>query len=165
MKNQSPIKRHPAIVSFSKDHHFALLLVWKIRQGIDNGVATERISKYVSYFFEEDLKKHFREEEALLYGELPVDDVLRKRAETDHQKISGLIKAVTENKNDTVLLHQLADAVEENTRFEERTLLNHLQQLIPSQKLERLADRVPVSSQALDDNWKDVFWEIPNNTI
>ena len=67
MKNQTPIKRHQAVVSFSKDHHFGLLLVWKIRQGLGKSVNAERISKYVVYFFKEDLEKHFKDEELLLF--------------------------------------------------------------------------------------------------
>lgn len=50
MKNQAPIKRHQAIVSFSKDHHFGLLLIWKIRQGLNKAVNPERISNYVTFF-------------------------------------------------------------------------------------------------------------------
>lgn len=67
MKDQAPIKRHQAIISFSKDHHFGLLLVWKIRQGLEKAVNAERISKYVVYFFKEDLEKHFKDEELLLF--------------------------------------------------------------------------------------------------
>ena len=57
MGNTTPIKRHPAIVSFSKDHHFGLLLVWKIRQGLSRQVDPERISNYTGYFFKEDLEQ------------------------------------------------------------------------------------------------------------
>lgn len=67
MKDQAPIKRHQAIISFSKDHHFGLLLVWKIRQVLEKAVNAERISKYVVYFFKEDLEKHFKDEELLLF--------------------------------------------------------------------------------------------------
>lgn len=56
MKNQAPIKRHQAIVSFSKDHHFGLLLIWKIRQGLNKAVNPERISNYVTFFLKKTLK-------------------------------------------------------------------------------------------------------------
>lgn len=160
MKNQAPIKRHPAIVSFSKDHHFGLLLVWKIRQGLDKDVDPERISNYVIFFFKEDLGKHFKEEEQLLFCELPVDDVLRKRAETDHLKILNLVEAIEEKKDDIVLLMQLADELEKHIRFEERELFNHLQNKIKPDDLERIAKRFPSSSKDIDEEWKDVFWGI-----
>lgn len=62
MKDHTPLKRHQAIVSFSRDHHFGLLLVWKIRQGLNKAVTAERISNYVLFLFKEDIEKHFREE-------------------------------------------------------------------------------------------------------
>lgn len=159
MKSQTPIKRHPAIVSFSKDHHFGLLLVWKIRQGLGKAVDPIRISNYVSFFFEKDLEKHFREEEQLLFCELPVEDELRKRAEADHLKILKLVAAVTEKKDDIVLLHQLADELEAHIRFEERELFNHLQNNIKADDLERIAKRFPGNGKAIDEKWKDLFWE------
>ena len=56
MKTNSPIKRHQALVSFSKDHHFGLLLVWKIKQGLNNAVFLELISNYILYCFAQDQK-------------------------------------------------------------------------------------------------------------
>lgn len=160
MKNQAPIKRHPAIVSFSKDHHFGLLLVWKIRQGLDKSVDPDRISNYVTFFFKEDLEKHFKEEEQLLFSELPAEDVLRKQAEADHQSIYKLLAAIGEKRNETSLLRQLADELEKHIRFEERELFNHLQNKIKAGKLALIAKRFPNNSKAIDEEWKDVFWEL-----
>ncbi len=159
MKNQAPIKRHKAIVSFSKDHHFGLLLVWKIRQGLNKAVNPERISNYVIFFFKEDLEKHFKEEEQLLFNKLPVDDVLRKQAEADHQAIYKLIAAVEKKKDDAVLLNQLADELEKHIRFEERELFNHLQNNIAADDLELIEKRFSNSSKEIDEKWEDVFWE------
>ena len=106
MKEHTPIKRHPAIVSLSRDHHFGLLLVWKIRQGLKNAVDAERISSYLLYFFKEHLEKHFREEEEFLFSKLPADDELKIQAENDHQAMYKLVAAIRENKTDTILLNQ-----------------------------------------------------------
>ena len=94
MENHTPQKRHQAIVSFSKDHHFGLLLVWKIRQGLNKAVNPERISNYVTFFFKEDLENHFKEEEQLLFCKLPVGNKLRKQAEADHLAIYKLVAAI-----------------------------------------------------------------------
>jgi len=160
MKDQAPIKRHQAIVSFSKDHHFGLLLVWKIRRGLEKGVNAERISKYVLFFFKEDLEKHFKDEEQLLFCKLPLDDTLRKRAEADHQSIYNLVNAIDENKNDTNLLNQLANELEKHIRFEERDLFNHLQNNIKADDLELIEKRFSNNAQTIDEKWEDVFWEI-----
>ncbi len=160
MENHTPQKRHQAIGSFSKDHHFGLLLVWKIRQGLGKSVNPERISNYVTFFFKEDLEKHFTEEEQLLFSELPADDVLRKQAESDHQAIYKLVTAIEKKKDDAVLLNNLADELEKHIRFEERELFNHLQDNIKADDLEAIANRFPNSSKAIDEKWEDVFWEI-----
>lgn len=86
-----PIKRHSAIVKFSQEHHFGLLLVWKIREGIKKMVATERLSSYAQFIFENNLKQHFREEEALLFVKLKDNDPLKQRATGEHQLIYQLI--------------------------------------------------------------------------
>ena len=159
MKDLSPIKRHKAIVSFSKDHHFGLLLVWKIRQGLDKAVNAERISNYACYFFKEDLDKHFKEEEQLLFQKLSIDDVLRKQAEEDHKTIYKLINSIGENKHDSNLLSQLANGLEKHIRFEERELFNHLQTKITPEDLEIIAKRFSNNSKAIDEKWEDVFWK------
>ncbi len=160
MKNQAPIKRHKAIVSFSKDHHFGLLLVWKIRHGLNKAVDPERISNYVTFFFKEDLEKHFKEEEQLLFNKLPADDALRKQAEGDHHAIYKLVSAIERKKGDKILLNQLANELEKHIRFEERELFNHLQDNITTGDLEAIANRFPNNSKAIDEKWEDVFWEI-----
>ena len=160
MKNHIPQKRHQAIVSFSKDHHFGLLLVWKIRHGLNKAVDPVRIGNYVTFFFKEDLEKHFREEEELLFNKLPAGDALRKQAEADHQAIYKLVAAIKKDKDDVVLLNQLADELEKHIRFEERELFNHIQDNITAGDLEKIAERFSNSSKGIDDKWEDLFWTV-----
>ena len=68
--------------------------------------------------------------------------------------------AIRKRKNDSTLLNQLADELERHIRFEERELFIHLQNKIKANDLERIAKRFPVSGKAIDEEWKDVFWEI-----
>ena len=58
-----PIKRSAAIAEFSRDHHFAPLLIWKIREGLTKNIEAERICKYVLHYFETELMPHFKGEE------------------------------------------------------------------------------------------------------
>ena len=157
MKDHAPIKRHQALVSFSKEHHFGLLLVWKIRQGLANAVSAERISRYVLFFFNEDLKIHFREEEELLFSKLPASDTLRIQAEEEHKEIYSLIAVITQTANDEKLLRQFADTLDKHIRFEERTLFNHLQTHVTPEELEEISKRFS-NSVDLDSKWDDVFW-------
>ena len=157
MKDHAPIKRHQALVSFSKEHHFGLLLVWKIRQGLANAVSAERISRYVLFFFNEDLKIHFREEEELLFSKLPASDTVRIQAEEEHKEIYRLIAVITQTANDEKLLRQFADTLDKHIRFEERTLFNHLQTHVAPEELEEISKRFS-NSVDLDSKWDDVFW-------
>lgn len=158
MKETTPIKRHPAIVSFSRDHHFGLLLVWKIRQGLKKSIDPGRIGKYVLFFFSEDLLKHFSDEEKLLFSCLRADDLLRIQAEEDHAVIYQLIKDIRSQTADTGLLTQLADRLEKHIRFEERELFNHLQTLIGADTLALLEKRIGNDSKEIDEKWDDIFW-------
>ncbi|MBS1730914.1 MAG: hemerythrin domain-containing protein [Bacteroidetes bacterium] len=157
--NPKPQKRHQAIVSFSKEHHFGLLLCWKIRNGLKNGVEIARIKNYVLYIFEEDIAKHIRDEETLLFSQMPDDDPLIKRAITEHQELHQIITAIKQSKEIKSLLNHFASKLESHIRFEERVLLNYLQEKIAAEELEKISSRMPVNSKELDQLWKDCFWE------
>lgn len=159
MNTVLPIKRHQAIVSFSKDHHFVLLLVWKIRRGLAKAVQPERISRYVLYFFEKDLQQHLADEERYLFSSLPVDHALPKQAEDDHAYLRKLVEAIRNHPEIPELLDTLANAVEKHVRFEERELLNILQEFLTAAELEAVAVRSTHDSKSVDENWEDHFWE------
>lgn len=162
MKENTPLKRHQALVSFSKDHHFALLLIWKIRYGLGKAVSPERISNYVLAFFRGDLQDHFTEEEQLLFCKLPVEDALRKQAETEHGNIYQLVTAINQNPTDNKLLQQFSDTLERHIRFEERTLFNHLQDKIGTEELENILELSEKRTHDVMAQWKDQFWKTDN---
>lgn len=159
MEQHTPIKRHPSLQAISGDHHFGLLLVWKIGEGLRYNVAPGRISRYVLFFFEQDLEPHFREEEELLFGKLPADDALRKSAEADHHTLRELAAGIRKHPDDIALLKAFADTLREHIRFEERTLFHHLQQTLSASDLELAAARARNRGPELDGQWEDVFWK------
>ncbi len=158
MKSHAPIRRHRSMVSLSRDHHFGLLLVWKIRQGQKKEVAPTRISSYVLHFFDEDLKHHFKEEEESLFACLPAHDALRLQAEREHQQVYELVHRLDQSPGSNALLTQFADLLESHIRFEERTLFNHLQQTLTEKQLENLSAHAE-RDRNLDETWVDHFWE------
>lgn len=164
MKDHAPIKRHPALVSFSKEHHFGLLLVWKIKQGLANAVAPERISNYVLYFFDEDLQQHFKEEEHALFPKLAAGNALRQQAEKEHEVIYDIIGRLRNDKKNEELLQQFAEALKSHIRFEERELFTYLQQILPGSELEAIARHHHNSNDA-DSRWQDVFWVVDKSGL
>lgn len=138
MEKNKPIKRDKAFVQFSKDHHFGLLLVWKIRQDLTKETSVEEIGRYVYDFFCDDLQQHFKEEEEFCFSKLPSSDPLRQRAESEHSQIYKLIESIRQNSEDKMLLRLFADLLETHIRFEERILFNHLQEQLNQEDLEQL---------------------------
>lgn len=158
MVTSKPLKRNPALVQFSKDHHFSLLLIWKIRQGLRLSAELQRISKYINFFFENYLEEHFKEEEELLFIHVNEHDDLRLSAEKDHKELRALNEEI---KNDPGQedIRQFADLLEQHIRFEERFLFVHLQDYLQQEQLNSIAKKMHASHpHVADDDWKDVFW-------
>jgi iron-sulfur cluster repair protein YtfE (RIC family) len=153
-----PIKRHPAIVELSKDHHFALLLVWKIREGLKNSIEINRISNYILHFFETELIQHFKEEEELLFSKLTPDNKLRRQAEEEHSQIRELIKRLKLDSSDKNSVEEFGIFLENHIRFEERILFNYLQENISEEKLYEIASLLKKTNQEKGNMWKDNFW-------
>lgn len=155
---QKPLKRNKHILQLSKDHHFTLLFCWKIRQGLKMGVEVERIQKYVQYFWQHDMKAHFREEEEILF--VPVQDAHVQKAIDDHKQIKELVDAVLqapEGEERSQQLSILADTVDAHVRYEERVLFPHLEQTLTQEQLEAIGKQLK-QEQALPDDYKDAFW-------
>lgn len=158
MNMHSPLKRHEALVGFSKDHHFGLLLVWKIRQGLNKKVSPGRISDYVLYFFDEDIDGHFKEEEEQLFPMLPPSSILRQQAEAEHKAIYEMIGRLRKDKENIDLLLQFADALKDHIRFEERELFPFMQRTLSATELEQIADHGDPRGEEIDAHWHDIFW-------
>ncbi|HQW83091.1 MAG TPA: hemerythrin domain-containing protein [Ferruginibacter sp.] len=155
----APIKRSPALIQFSREHHYGLLLVWKIRQGLKKDISPDRINAYTLFFFEKELTEHFKEEEKDLFVKLPVEDKLRIRAFEEHAHIYSLVSQLRENTTNSNLLKEFADALDDHIRFEERILFNHIQKLLPEAELKRLEQSHSKRDGDIDDRWNDHFWE------
>lgn len=159
MPQHRPIKRNPAIVQFSREHHYGLLLVWKIRQGLRLTAAPERIGKYVTYAFGIELEPHFQAEEQLLFSRLPAGNDLRLQAEEEHRLLRGQVAQLQEQPADAALLQTFAQTLENHIRFEERSLFNYLQEHLPAEILSVVEAAHPPLDREACELWPDRFWE------
>ncbi|MBK6936505.1 MAG: hemerythrin domain-containing protein [Chitinophagaceae bacterium] len=157
-KTLKPVKRHDALVKFSKEHHFGLLLCWKIRQGVMDKISEKRITEYVLYFFDADLKKHFEAEEKELFVKLSPDDELRTQAVKEHEVIYAMINNWRKVSSSTEELLVFADTLDKHIRFEERVLFNHLQELLSEAELTELINCHSGNDADADVAWNDKFW-------
>jgi hemerythrin len=154
----SPIKRHPALVSYSKEHHKGLMLVWKIRAGKRKQVEDSRIGAYLLHSFEHDLEIHFADEENYLCPLLPPDDVRILQLLKEHIELRKLVKEISNQPDNGELIARFANLLEAHIRFEERRFFNHLQNCLSEGQLNDLASIERGTGADCDLLWKDKFW-------
>ncbi len=159
-ENKKPIKRNAAIMQFSRDHHFGLLLVWKIREGLKKSIDPMRISRYTLHFCDTDLIYHFNDEEEILFNKLSADSNQRIQAETEHKNIKQMIDELRKKPDDINLLKKFSNTLDKHIRFEERELFNHLQENVSDKDLTEISVSFKPRNHEPDTAWNDIFWEI-----
>jgi len=157
-----PIKRDQNIQPLSREHHFGLLLCWKIRTGIKYGIATERIIRYLNYFWTGHLNQHFKAEEELLFRK--VNDPLCDRALQEHVQLKEMISSlvVHTSPDKYALLDKFAVILAEHIRFEERVLFPYLEKAMTAAQLAEVGSRLSeLHEEEFEDNYPDEFWVKP----
>ncbi|HLT05926.1 MAG TPA: hemerythrin domain-containing protein [Cyclobacteriaceae bacterium] len=154
-----PQKRHPALIPLSQDHHFGLLLVWKIRQGLSRQVDHQRIFNYVDYFVNTHLEVHFQQEEEHLFSYLAKNDQLRKEAEAQHAQLRQLFQSLADkDKVQEEGLLEYADSLESHIRFEERKLFPYMQVEMTHDDLQEFQQKMEMVHDKVQEHWEDEFW-------
>ena len=155
-KEIKPIKRSKQLTPLSKDHHDGLLFAFKIKQGLKNGADIKLIAEYVQWFWKNHLEEHFREEEQILAPHLPADNEMLQQMIDEHQEIEAMIH-INENIPDATLLQNLAQAIDDHIRFEERQLFPFAEKAIPERELNLIYEQLP-KEKAECENWETEFW-------
>lgn len=150
---QKPLKRHKALQPLSREHHYGLLLSWKIRAGFRKNIEAQRIKLYADWFFRTHLIPHFEKEETYIFPLLEQDNKRVKKALADHRRIKRLF---AETDDDAKTLSKIEEALDEHIRFEERILFPEIQekateaQLLDIEKTHHEIDFI--------DKLDDQFW-------
>ena len=154
---KQPIKRHPALQPLSRDHHFGLLLCWKIREGFRLKTEAKRIKDYAKWFWQEHLQSHFKEEEEAFSPILGNEDPLMQQLYAEHNELKTLFSFPDENAENT--LAEIEEKLKAHIRFEERILFQKIQSEATAEQLKKVEEH---HENDFEDNWKDEFW-IQNN--
>ena len=142
----------------SREHHDGLLLVWKIKTGLSKAIGAKRIADYVVFFYVSNLEAHFKMEEEYVFPLLSEDNVLRVKAEFQHNEIREIVSTLKLAYNKENLL-QFADLLERHIRFEERELFNFIEQnAVPELLLTAAAAAMDSHSSSNKQYWSDEFW-------
>jgi hemerythrin-like domain-containing protein len=152
----NPIKRSSQLTPLSREHHEGLLFGWKIKQGLKNGTNINTIGCFVQWFWVSHLQEHFKREEQVLAVYMPAEDLQVDRMINEHQEIEALIH-INENIVDEANLLQIAEAIADHIRFEEREFFPHAERSISPENLDKIFDQLS-KEKVPSDNWKEEFW-------
>ena len=159
-KKGKPLKRHPALIPLSQDHHFGLLLCWKIRKGFKLEIPSNRIALYVKYFFADHLERHFQEEEQYLFPLMEAGHEKRIKAEDQHKQLRQLVASLDDEREQVeAILDTFERELEAHIRFEERDLFQYLQKTLDPSALDNLKQKIEEIHEPQPERWKDKFWE------
>jgi Hemerythrin HHE cation binding domain len=137
------MKRHPALVSLSRNHHHALVIAQRLRRATAE-TATETAGAFLSHWDAEE-KLHFRLEEELL---LPA---YAAHGEPDHPAITRMLLDHMLIRRDAVrlagmpsleLLHDLGARLADHVQLEEHEVFPLIEATIPEPDLQVLGDRM-----------------------
>jgi quercetin dioxygenase-like cupin family protein len=141
------VKRHSALVPLSHQHHNALAAARRLRRGADGAESATEAAAFLAFFAEEAVP-HFRDEEEMLFplvsGRAEAEELILE-ALLQHQRLHALAAEITEQlangQVDRDHMRIVAELLEAHTRLEERKLFPLIEQLVPEERLQRLALR------------------------
>ncbi len=154
------MKRHPALVPLSHDHHATLVQARDLRRAADGDAGARRAAadRFLRHFGLH-VVRHFREEEELVFPLLPLQPPELERVLVQHQRIRALARSLRADPAAGVLA-ELGALLDEHIRLEERIVFELVQEHVPEAELgairlaprdEQPEPRGPVWGAASDD--------------
>ena len=129
------MKKHPALTPLSREHHGALILARLLQKDapVYKGLPTDIQGKaeYAFKFYQEELVKHFEDEERVLKLVTGVESNLDLMIETiyrEHQELHKLFQSIDNHPDLTSHLDQIGKTLETHVRKEERELFPLIQE-------------------------------------
>ncbi len=149
------MERHKALHSLSHDHHHGLILAQLIKKGSPQYKnlpdTTEGKKDYSIRFYNDELIKHFEDEEKILFpvvnGKDDGIDNLIKEIITEHKKIKQLIKRLESDEDVENTLDELGSILESHIRKEERDLFMRIQAILTEDELTSVEKQLTGSRQ------------------
>lgn len=154
MEAKKPIKRHKALQPLSRQHHFGLLFSWKVRKGFGKNISPERMMEFARWFYKNEIKPHFQDEEKYLFPIMEPGNELVERALKEHRRIKRLFM---DTSNPERTLHRLEEELDAHIRFEERVLFNEIQKVATPEQLAKIEEIHSEMEKPAD--YEDPFWE------
>ncbi|QBO58693.1 hemerythrin domain-containing protein [Chryseobacterium salivictor] len=148
------MKRHEALVQLSRDHHFGLLLCWKLKEGLKKEVAVDRMSKYIDLFYLQNLKPHFAEEEETIFKVLGEEHPLIKEAISQHRIMRKMIEDGLKNPEQ---IENFRALLELHIRTEERQIFPEIEKQATEEQLQAILKLD--HPELKEPEYDDIFWK------
>ena len=137
------MKRHPALIPLSQDHHHGLLLAQLLKRNAPeyHGLPKDLIGKmnFAKNIFHKELEHHFRDEEEFVFPYLKGKDVeldnLIYEILNEHIILKEKILSLNDNPNLIDQLDEIGKILDEHIRKEERVLFEKAQMILNDDEL------------------------------
>jgi iron-sulfur cluster repair protein YtfE (RIC family) len=147
------MKRHPSLYTLSHDHHQGLILAQQLKKGAPQykGMPSTLDGKkeYTISFYKADLKKHFLDEEDILFpvakNKNAVIDKLIADVILEHRKMESLIKDLEKTDQLENVLDELGWLLEKHIRKEERELFMEIEKVLTDEELKIVSEEISQS--------------------
>jgi len=118
--------RHPAVVNFSREHHFGLVFCRHMKRLIESKSDIEHIRLLFGLFWENELQQHTESEEAFAknLSTIPAIDQMNN----DHRRLESMFMECGDYSFEE--LDELATLLEDHIRFEEKILFPRIPALL-----------------------------------
>jgi quercetin dioxygenase-like cupin family protein len=130
------MKRHPALIPLSHDHHHALVEARRLRRAAGTPESTAVANAFLRFFFDETIR-HFREEEELLFPHVVGLEEARGllvQALLEHQRLHALAARLQHvlagGGAAGGVMRELGELLEAHVRLEERQLFPLIEPLL-----------------------------------
>ncbi|GAB4292625.1 MAG: hypothetical protein Kow0098_12760 [Ignavibacteriaceae bacterium] len=149
------MKRHPALRQLSHDHHQGLILAQQLKKGAPQykGMpsTSEGKKEYAMLFYNNELIKHFEDEEKILFsstsGRSAEIDRLISEIVSEHRHIEKLFDKLRENADIENTMDELGWLLEKHIRKEERKLFVEIEKILSNDELNTISEKISKSGK------------------
>ena len=156
------MKRAEALQPLSHDHYNGLIVVRRLRQGLERSASPDVMGAYVQHVWTHHLAHHFEQEEMHLLGPLrqagDEGRALAGQMLDEHRRIHDLVDALAGDPAPDAL-GTLAEAMQAHIRFEERRLFPFLEETCEEATLHAIGTHLHAQHEEADLGWTPAFWE------
>lgn len=143
------MKRHPALIPLSQDHHKALLLAQLLKRNAPeyHGLPKDLIGKmnFAKEIYHTELEHHFRDEEQFVFSYLKGKnaelDNLISEILNEHLILKEKTLSLVDNPNLVAQLDEIGNILGEHVRKEERILFEKAQTILSDEELKIIENK------------------------